>query len=149
MQVILLCKTCLPSDVQPIYNKNVTVVSPADVNKWKQRRVFFARLKTSQPLSNHGRTLWSSTDSRSFQSWASTVRAACLILQMHKFEGSQLIPASGFKRKANGQSLWNVLGLDVLAEKPSVLWFHWETGWNLQVLGRSWIWSFQSSLAKW
>lgn len=30
MQVILLCEMYLPSDIQPVYNKNITVVSPAD-----------------------------------------------------------------------------------------------------------------------
>lgn len=70
---------------------------------------------------NDGRTL-QFTDFRSFQSWASPVRAPCPQPSDAQIWGlsalaSQLIPASGFKHKAKGRSLWNVLGLDVLAER--------------------------------
>lgn len=74
---------------------------------------------------NHSWTMvvsCNSTGSRSFQTSASPIRAPCPQPSDAQIWGlsalaSQLISAPGFKHKAKRQSLWNVLGVDALAER--------------------------------
>lgn len=74
MQVLLLFKTCLPSDTQPIHNKSIAVFSSADTNKCKQKTVLSARLK-SLPAALEQWPYPAVQQSRSFQSRASPARA--------------------------------------------------------------------------
>lgn len=100
-QVTLLCKTCLPLETQLIYNLNIAVDPPADVNKCKQS-IFFCQL-----LLNKGQTLQfnrvgalSTFPSRMLSARAQSPQPAGLSAL-----ASQLIPASKVKHKAKRRSL--------------------------------------------
>lgn len=125
MQVISLCKTCLPSDTRPIL-----LLILANANK----RVLSARLKSLSATLEQCHTLQSNRVQVLPELSITRESTLSSTFRHTNLGASQLISASVFKHKAKGHSLWNVLELAVLAAKLGFLSFHWETKWSQQVL---------------
>lgn len=147
MQVISLCKTCLPSDTRPIHNKNIAVFSSADISKCKQKGFI---CQTEKSLSHswampHPAVQQSPGPSRAeHHLWEHLV----LNLQTHKFGGLSVDFSFCVQAQSKRTFSLKCFGIGCISS---------ETGFFVISLRnqmkpasvRGWIWSFQRSLAKW